>query len=727
MSRCGSRFGVAVVLATVVACQVVQECPADVRLPGFLNDHMVLQQQMEIRVWGWADAGERVVVELESDRVAATANENGRWSVKLPARRASREPLTLSVSGHNQIQLHDVLIGEVWLCSGQSNMEWTVRQGNDAEQEIAAAVYPLIRHVKIGHRPSPIPLDDVQAQWKVCSPETVAEFTACGYFMAKHLHQELGVPIGLVNASWGGTRVEPWTPPAGFKRVEELSDLYQSVMGRTPGTPAYQKQLANYIGDMERWLGEAKSNLGSDEILTPSPAYPATLAPFASHQDPTMLYNGMIHAVVGFRIRGAIWYQGESNHREALYVQKKQALINGWRELWRQGDFPFYYVQIAPFQYGDEVPTILPEFWEQQSEVQAVVPHTRMVVTNDIATPDDIHPTNKQDVGNRLALLALKYTYGREELVASSPTGRSFEIVGDKIRIDFGDTGGGLKTRDGNPPSHFEIIGTKSGGFHPAEATIKGDSIWLASPAVKQPVAFRFAWHKLAEPNLTGGTGLPVGAFRGGQVPEFIHTIPDVDDYTLVYDLDLAKLAGDVTYASNHSAQIGGFDRIGYLVELESAAHGNQALFVSMDAFTDDVKQIAIPTLASTAHFQQQVENMNVFTTVSGLTTGQGITGNIEFWPNNYGPRNSGDVAGAANDVYDFGDQPSQPEDGYGSMQVHNFAAGETLFAINHWKQADTADIGIGNSAGENKDWTFTKSAGSYSSKRLRVYVRKTD
>ncbi len=492
---------------------------ADVRLPGFFNDHMVLQQQIKIKVWGWADPGESVTVGVADQTATTTAGDDGKWSVELAPRPASKTPLKLTVEGNNKLEINDVLIGEVWLCSGQSNMEWTVGRSTNAKTEIETADHPLIRHVKFGHRPSMSPIDDIQGQWQVCSPQTVAEFTAAGYFMARELEQELGVPIGLINSSWGGTRVEPWTPLVGFENTPALQDIYQSVIGRTVGTKAYESALLKQIAATEKWLADAKQKQQAMQRVNPSPAFPDQLLPFKSHQDPTMLYNGMIHAIVGYPIRGAIWYQGESNHNEGmLYYEKKKALINGWRELWGQGDFPFYYVQIAPFQYGDEDPAILARFWEAQAAVEEL-PKTGMVVINDIATLQDIHPPNKQDVGRRLAALALKYDYGRDELVADSPRFEQLEIVDGALKVRFANTGGALKTRDGKAPSHFELIGRDSDGFKPAEATIEGDTVILKSDAVAAPVAFRFAWHKLAEPNLTGATGLPVGAVRGGEAP----------------------------------------------------------------------------------------------------------------------------------------------------------------------------------------------------------------
>ena len=700
---------------------------AEVRLASVFGDHMVLQQQQAIRVWGWADAGEKVVVTLGEHSAEAKPDDTGRWKVELPPMAASKQPVAFRVQGRNVINLQDVLIGEVWLCSGQSNMEWTVASCTNAQAEIAAADFPTIRHIKVPLVASPVPLDSFSAKWQVCSPATAGGFTACGFFMARHLARELDVPIGLVNSSWGGTRIEPWTPPVGFERVPALQDIYQSVIGRTPGTSAYRTRLAAHIQDLEAWLKKGKAALTSDESLAPSPNYPAELTPFTSNQDPTMLYNGMLHALVGFPIRGAIWYQGESNHGEGmLYVEKTKALVNGWRELWGQGDFSYYYVQIAPFQYGTEDPTILPKFWEAQAAIQQI-PHTGMVVINDIATLQDIHPPNKQDVGLRLALLALKNDYGQQDVVANSPELDKLEVAGDSLKVHFKHTAGGLTTRDGKSPTLFEIIGAGSDGFQPATAQVDGDVVILSSEKVQSPVAFRFAWNMLAEPNLMGGTGLPVGACRGGEVPDFLSTLPIAKEYQLVYDLDLGKLQKEVQYDVDNSGQIGAYDRIAYLVELSAPGGETQGVFVSMNAFTDDIKKIGIPTLATDAKFQQSVSSVDIFSNVKGITTGKNLeAGNIEFWPHNYGTPNSANVPGASASVYDFGDEPGAPVDGYGCMQVHHTAAGQVLFAINHWSAADHADLGIGNSTGQTRDWTFSANAGTYETKRLRVYVRAT-
>ena len=712
-------------LALVLIALTQHAANAEVRLPGFFGDHMVMQRDIELRIWGWCDAGEAVTVTLNGKEASTKGNAEGTWKVTLPAMKASTKPLQLRIQGNNAIEISDILIGEVWLCSGQSNMEWTVAASTNRDAEIAAAEFPMIRHLKIDHRPSTIPLDDVSAPWTVCSPAVVGNYTAAGYFMARKLHQELGVPIGLINSSWGGTRVEPWTPPVGFKQVPALAEIYESVLGRTPGTDEYQNTLSTFIQANTAWNKEATEALATRQQVTPSPAYPEKLKPFTSHQDPTMLYNGMIHALVGYPIRGAIWYQGESNHTEGmLYFEKKKALINGWRTLWNQGNFPFYYVQIAPFQYGNEDGTILAKFWEAQAAVQQL-PNTGMVVINDIATLNDIHPPNKQDVGKRLAMLALKNEHGMKNVVAYSPEVDSIKLAGKKLLVTFKNTAGGLKTRDGKAATHFEIIGPGTRTFVPANASIKGDTVTLSADGVTEPAAFRFGWDKLAEPNLIGGTGLPVGACRGGDEPDFLSLISIDKDYELVYELDLGKLQNKITYSTDRSGDVSEFDRIAYLIELESDATGPQKLFVSMDAFTNDASKIAIPQFSADAFFQQPVKGVESYSTIPSLNR-EGIEGNIEFWSGNYVTQNTANVPGASGAIYDFGDNMGEPLNGYGSMQVHDTSGKQTLFAINHWGAGDRADIGIGNSSGPHRDWTFTSNASSYSGKTLKVYVRPT-
>ncbi len=708
---------------------------AELRLPSFFSDHMVFQRDAPIPVWGWADPGRTIQVSLGEGPVSTTAGEDGRWKIELPAMAANAAGLTLKVWTEDKnpipfIELKDVLVGEVWLCSGQSNMEWSVAASLNSAEEIAAANFPAIRQMKIDHLTAATPQADVKSVWQVCSPETAGSFTAAGYFMARELHRELGVPIGLLNSSWGGTRIEPWTPLEGIASVPALAAIRDQVEKTLPDNEQYRTTLKSHRDEVAKWLTETDAALEKKTSASATPVFPPALVPLTAHTAPTTLYNAMIHPLVGYGMRGAIWYQGESNHTETLYPEKKQALVSGWREKWGIGEFPFYFVQIAPWQYGGEDPSILPRFWEAQAACLSI-PKTGMVVTNDIGDVNDIHPKNKQEVGRRLALLALKNDYGKSDLVATGPVFKSLTVEPGKLRLTFDNVAGGLKSRDGKPLSHFEVIG-ESAEFVPATAVIEGtDTVVLSAAGVKEPVAMRFAWHRLAEPNLANGAGLPSSAFRAGEVPVydfFTLKVSDAADYELVYDLNLKTLAAEITYTADRSKEVAkGFDRVGYFMETTGGGGGLRWVWTAMDPFTDDPAKLGVPTAKSGIVFQTGVTNLTVLSNVAGVTNGEALAGNIEFWPYNYGPMNTAKVPGASEELWDFGDAPLPPVEGYGSMQVHQTAAKETVFAVNQWNGGPGANLGIGNSSVDprTKDWTFVGNAGSFETARLRVFVRK--
>ncbi|MBN2507357.1 MAG: 9-O-acetylesterase [Verrucomicrobia bacterium] len=705
---------------------------AEVRLPHVFGDHMVLQQQQPITVWGWAQPGETVTVRfLDASRQAA-ANDRGEWRTVLGPVQAGG-PHTLTVSGSSTVTCRDVWVGEVWLCSGQSNMEMGIAACKDAPQEIAAADYPRLRLLKVAKKWAPVPQHDFEGTWKVCSPKSVAEggwggFSASAYYFGRELHRELGVAVGLIDSSWGGTVIQTWTPPEGFAAVPALAMDYARVQLADPRTDAHQQRLQRTLDETGQWLEAARKAQADRALVPPMPTYPAELLPPRDVQHATALYNGMIHPLCPFALRGAIWYQGESNLGEGpLYTERMKALVGGWRRLWGLGDFPFYFVQVAPYNYGGN-PETEAVFWEAQAAAARFIPHTGMVVINDIGNLRDIHPNNKQDVGKRLALWALAKDYARSRVVYCGPTFKAMTLEDGRIRLAFDHVGGGLASRDGKPLSWFEVIDADEGGFVKANAQIEGATVTVWAPEVKRPVAVRFAWHMLAEPNLMNAEGLPAGAFRAGTVPKrdslVIH-VPEAKHYQLVYDLDLAKLGNPIAYTTDHHRTLAKrFDRIAYFLELERG--GDTAfVYVSMDAFTDDPGKIGVPTAASGAHFQCDVANLNVHSNVKGIVTGTGLQGgNIEFWPNNYGADNAAKVPNASSRAYDFGDQPVQPTAGHGSMQVHNHHAKQTLFALNNWQAGPKADLGIGNQPAQQPDWTFAANAASYPAKRLRVLVR---
>jgi len=471
------RFIATVLLAFASAIGGIGSAQAGFELAPIISDHMVIQRQKPIVLWGWDAPGQPINVTLDGSNARATADAQGRWQVTLPAMPAGG-PYEIVISGSVSVTVKDVLIGEVWLCSGQSNMEWSVAQSDNPQEEIAAANHPRIRHIKVPHIPADKPQRNVTAGgWTVCSPATVPSYTAVGYYFARKVQKELdGVPIGLIGSNWGGTRIEPWTTPVGFQSVPALKDIADN--------------LAKFPTRNEK--GEI------------------------NFQTPLALYNGMIAPFVPYGIRGALWYQGESNNGEGLlYFEKKKALIEGWRKLWNDPNMPFLFVQLAPFVYGnDKVGENLAGIWEAQAKTLEI-PDTGMAVTVDIGNLKDIHPKNKQDVGKRLALWALAKTYGKPVAVWSGPLYKSHAVENGTIRVKFDHVGTGLVSRDGQALSWWEVAG-EDGAFKKAEATIDGESVVVKSAEVAAPVAVRFGWNQSAEPNLSNKEGLPASPFRAG-------------------------------------------------------------------------------------------------------------------------------------------------------------------------------------------------------------------
>jgi sialate O-acetylesterase len=489
---------------------------SEVTLPRVIGSNMVLQRDMQVPIWGWASAGEEVTVTLSTEAedaepistTTAVADAEGNWQTKLPATQAGG-PYTLRITGSNTLELTNVLFGEVWVCSGQSNMQWPVSASKDSEAEIAAGMYPKIRLFYVPRVPLGVPQRDVEADWHETTPQTIAGFSAVAYYFGRKLYKNLDVPIGLINTSWGGTRIEPWTPPVGLEAVPALATISKEVQDVQAN---YRAQLPQKMKDIEAWIAETRKALETDAPLTPMPD---NTHPLKHQGRPTALYNGMVHPIIPYAIRGALWYQGESNLRDGmLYHEKMKALINGWREVWGQGDFPFYFVQLAPFNYGgrNASPFFLPQIWEAQTAT-LVLPNTGMAVTTDIGNLRDIHPRNKQEVGRRLALWALAKTYGREDVTHSGPLYKSMAVESNTIRLTFDAIGSGLMSRDEKPLTWFEIAGDDK-QFVEAQATIDGDTIVVSSDAIANPAAVRFGWHQSAEPNFVNNEGLPASPFR---------------------------------------------------------------------------------------------------------------------------------------------------------------------------------------------------------------------
>ncbi len=455
---------------------------AELKLAALFSDHAVLQADMPVPVWGWAEAGQRVVVRISGgEDVIATAGADRKWIVRLPAMHASAKPVELTVTAADQtLKRTDILIGEVWLGSGQSNMAFTLARSDHAKEDIAAANQPSIRLFQVGRRASANAVDDVSGHWVVCSPESVKTFSAVLYHFGREINDQLKVPVGLIHSSWGGTPIQAWMPREAFPSAEAIESDRKRIMA----------------------------------------AYPSTTQPTpraSAHLEPTYLYNGMIAPLIPYAMRGATWYQGENNVHQgdvSDYAAMMKSMVASWRGRWDEGEFPFIFVQIAPFgKYRSPQRESLPEMWEQQTAALSMIPESAIAPTGDVGNVNDIHPTNKRDVGHRLALIALGMTYKRPGVVYQSPTYKSHTIEGGSIRVRFIGVGSGLTTSDGKPPALFEIAG-EDGIFHPAEAKIDGGDVVVIGHDVPDPKAARFAWSPVAVPNLINKEGLPAVAFR---------------------------------------------------------------------------------------------------------------------------------------------------------------------------------------------------------------------
>jgi sialate O-acetylesterase len=720
------------VLGFAATLVLVSDLHADVRLPEIFASNMVLQREMKVPIWGWADSGEKITVSFEGQDLTTETGTDGRWSVQLEPLKAGG-PFTLTIKGKNELKLENVLVGEVWLCSGQSNMQWTMSNSAEYKEELPKVDNPNIRLFQVARVWNQIPQDKLSANWKLCNAENIPNFSAVGYYFGRKLNADLDVPIGLIDSSWGGTRIEPWTPPIGFQSVPTLSSIAEDVDAKNPATVLHKNLVAKTLAEYKNWIETSEKNLAATKMITPPPVFPGQLAPYTNQQQPTVLYNAMIHPFVPLALRGAIWYQGESNMSEGmLYAEKMKALIQGWRTVFNNPNLGFYYVQLAPFVYGGDS-TRLAYLWEAQASIEAT-PKTGMAVVNDLVTNiKDIHPPRKKPVGERLALLALNRTYGKE-IDAASPKLTEMHYVDSSLVLHFTNAKE-LKTRDGKNPDWFEIAGA-DGVYRKAEASINGVTITLKNNEIEKPLAVRFAWDQTAEPNLQNEIGLPLGAFRCGEIPErgtFDTLVPEGKSFQLLYSFDPTKPAltnnnQQLAYKTDKSREIvGKIKRVGYFLYLKPKDGKEQFVFVTMPPLDSNLTKLGVPTKASGARFQKPVSEVTVVSNVSGVETGTFADGcNVEFWDCNYAAPNTAGIAGANDQTFDFGDQMSAATSpGYGSMQIHNFAKKQTIFAFNNFAAGNGCDVGIGNnpSANGNPDWTFSKSAQNYSGGQLMIFV----
>lgn len=468
------------------------------------SDHGVLQQGSVVPVWGWGSPGENVTVEFGGQEAVGKADANGEWRVELSSLPASATGRDMTVTGDasGTVEVKDLLVGEVWMASGQSNMQRPLAGAEHGKEDTAAADFPGIRMFLAHGRPHDEPQRKAGGSWVVASPSTAGEFSAVAYHFALRLHQELGVPVGIIRPVFPGKPLEAFVSREGLLAKPEGAALVHAMDEEVRKFREQEKELvAAYEAAMAR--GERRRGMH----MPYSPALEETA--------PSALYNGMIHAWVGYAMKGAIWYQGESNaSRAKQYETIFPQLIEDWRRLWKN-DFPFYFVQLANFKEPSNGPGV-PDEWAELQNAQRLalsLPKTGMAVTNDIGMAADVHPLNKRDVGHRLARWALARDYGKTGFSVSGPLYKSHTVGQGSVRIDF-DHAQGMKSRDGGPLKRFEIAGSDRKWIW-ADAVIQEDSVIVSHKDVPQPVAVRYAWAANPEgANLMNGEGLPASVFR---------------------------------------------------------------------------------------------------------------------------------------------------------------------------------------------------------------------
>lgn len=507
-------------MGNVLLAGALMSSAVAVELPTMFSDHAVLQQGTKVPVWGWGEAGEVVTVEFGGQKKESKVGQDGAWSVELAPLEVNATGTTMTVTGASSgaVEVKDLLVGEVWMASGQSNMQWSLRQTERAQEDTAAAKFPSVRMFLSNRVTAATPQRKVAGSWLETRPENAGNFSAVGYYFALKLHRELGVPVGIICTAWGGKPSEAFTSREGLLTEPEgkglVDQLDAAMEAYDPGKAKanYEKALANW----QKKVAEIKEANKTAEKKQRNPRRPnPPTSPALSPNRASAIYNGMIHPWVGYSIKGAIWYQGESNaSRAKQYETIFPQLILDWRRLWKQ-ELPFYFVQLANFKKPSTEPGVADNWAELQNAqlLTLALPKTGMAIINDIGMANDIHPTNKLDVGERLARWALAKDYGKKDVVISGPIYKDSKVEGGKVRIMF-DHAAGLKSRDEGPLKRFEIAGEDQKWFW-ADAVVDGEEVIVSSKDVAKPVAVRYAWASNPEgANLVNGEGLPASLFR---------------------------------------------------------------------------------------------------------------------------------------------------------------------------------------------------------------------
>jgi len=495
-------------LLCLAACQALSA--ADLKLPAVFSDHMVLQRDKAVAVWGWADADEEISVEFAGQKKTAKADASGKWSLRLDPLMASAESRKLTATGKadRKAEVSDVLVGDVWLGSGQSNMAMGVSRSKDFEKEKAAASYPLIRHFKEESGAAATVQAQAKGKWLACTPDNVGGFSATLYFFGREIHREVGVPVGLINTSVGGTPIESWIAPEVQETKPELSAALKAQSAATPKVDP-EKAKADHAVELKKFQA-AKAKAAAEGKKAPRP--PRNAADVSERKgNYGGLFNGKVAPLVPFTLKGMLWYQGEANStdsRATLYVHQLSALVTDWRARWGDEALPFAWVQLPNFhRVGEGWPLV------RESMLKTLaLPHTGMAIAIDIGDAGNIHPTNKQEVGRRLSLWALGTVYGKKVAATSGPLPAGHEIKGAEVIVTLSHADG-LKTRDGGPIKGLQLAGADK-QWKPASAKIDGAKLIVTSPDVATPVALRYAWLDNPEVNLVNVADLPASPFR---------------------------------------------------------------------------------------------------------------------------------------------------------------------------------------------------------------------
>ena len=501
---------------------------ANVKMGSPFTNHMVLQQGMSVPVWGTASAGESVTTTINKLKQATKAGADGKWEVRFVNLQVGG-PYELIVKGKNTITLTDVCVGEVWLCSGQSNMDMTVAKEDrywcgvfNEAQEVSSANYPLIRQFYAKFSPSLEPQNEVEGEWEVCSPATGGHFRAAAYFFARNLYQKMNVPIGIMVTTYGASTAEAWTSRPALQANPTLSFLLDNFKQKIDKFNADSASIMlKYREAISKWSDDAKAKAAAGDVQAnqnnKTPRKPNNPKPWVDQHSPTVLFNGMVQPLIRYAIRGALWYQGESNGPTAkIYGTIMEAMITDWRKLWNQGDFPFIYVQIANHQAPITEPVKDdPMVYVREGQLKNLsIPNTAMVSAIDNADPNDpgnIHPKNKQEIGLRLAKAAEGLVY-KEKITYMGPIYEKMKIEENSIRVYFNFTGEGLIGK-GDKLTGFAIAGEDK-KFVWAEAKIDGNTIVVSSPEISNPTAVRYGWSKNPPVNLYNKENLPASPFR---------------------------------------------------------------------------------------------------------------------------------------------------------------------------------------------------------------------